>query len=193
MARTFKGRVLVPGNLEGKALVSKQPFNTTASYFTNMFAGNTKDAPCTDANNKELYQKDLSGAIICTPQTVGSTMGAGAIMGMNLLGVGFKAMLFSSHVDSIAAGGLIMDAVWNDRRSSPSICSATSSWRPSRRAIRSPSRRTARSWSVDPRGSGGLPSTGIPYVIVDGTVVVKDSKVVKGVFPGHPVRLPVKR
>lgn len=115
MATTFKGRVLVPGNLEGQALVSKQPFNTTASYFTNMFAGNTKDAPCTDANNKELYQKDLSGAIMCTPQTVGSTMGAGAIMGMNLLGVGFKAMLFSSHVDSIAAGGLIMDAVWNDR------------------------------------------------------------------------------
>jgi hypothetical protein len=37
-------------------------------------------------------------------------------MGMNLLGVGFKAMLFSSHVDSIAAGGLIMDAVWNDRK-----------------------------------------------------------------------------
>jgi predicted aconitase with swiveling domain len=116
MATTFKGRVLIPGNLEGEALVSKQPFNTTASYFTNMFAGNTKDAPCTDANNKELYQKDLSGAIICTPQTVGSTMGAGAIMGMNLLGVGFKAMLFSDHVDSIAAGGLIMDAVWNDRK-----------------------------------------------------------------------------
>ena len=116
MAKTFKGRVLIPGNLEGEALVSKQPFNTTASYFTNMFAGNTKDAPCTDANNKELYKKDLSGAIMCTPQTVGSTMGAGAIMGMNLLGVGFKAMLFSSHVDSIAAGGLIMDAVWNDRK-----------------------------------------------------------------------------
>ena len=116
MAKTYKGRPLLPGNLEGKALVSKQPFNTTASYFTNMFAGNTKDAPCTDANNKELYQKDLSGAIICTPQTVGSTMGAGAIMGMNLLGVGFKAMLFSSHVDSIAAGGLIMDAIWNDRK-----------------------------------------------------------------------------
>ena len=116
MAKTFKGRALLPGNLEGKALVSKQPFNTTASYFTNMFAGNTKDAPCTDANNKELYKKDLSGAIMCTPQTVGSTMGAGAIMGMNLLGVGFKAMLFSSLVDSIAAGGLIMDAVWNDRK-----------------------------------------------------------------------------
>ncbi len=39
---------------------------------------------------------------------------------------------------------------------------------------------------------GGLPSTGIPYVIVNGTVVVKDSKVLKGVYPGKPVRLPVK-
>jgi predicted aconitase with swiveling domain len=116
MATTFKGRPVIPGNLEGEALVSKQPFNTTASYFENMFAGNTETAPCTDANNKELFERDLKGAIICTPQTVGSTMGAGAIMGMNLIGVGFKAMLFSSHVDSIAAGGLIMDAVWNDRK-----------------------------------------------------------------------------
>ena len=108
MAKTFKGRPIIPGKLEGKALVSKQPFNTTASYFENMFAGNTETAPCTDANNAELKGKDLAGTIMCTPQTVGSTMGAGAIMGMNQLGVGFKAMLFSSHVDSIAAGGLIM-------------------------------------------------------------------------------------
>lgn len=116
MAQTFKGRPVIPGNLEGEALVSKQPFNTTASYFTNMFAGNTETAPCTDSTNAELKDKDLSGAIICTPQTVGSTMGAGAIMGMNLIGVGFKAMLFSDHVDSIAAGGLIMDDIWNDRK-----------------------------------------------------------------------------
>ena len=116
MAKTFKGRPLIPGKLEGEAMVSKQPFNTTASYFENMFAGNTETAPCTDANNAELKGKDLKGAIMCTPQTVGSTMGAGAIMGMNQLGVGFKAVLFSSHIDSIAAGGLIMDAVWNDRK-----------------------------------------------------------------------------
>jgi len=116
MAKTFKGRPVIPGKLEGKALVSKQPFNTTASYFENMFGGNTETAPCTDANNKELFKKELKGAIICTPQTVGSTMGAGAIMGMNVLGVGFKAMLFSSHIDSIAAGGLIIDAIWNDKK-----------------------------------------------------------------------------
>ena len=35
---------------------------------------------------------------------------------------------------------------------------------------------------------GGLPSTGIPYVIVNGTVVVKDSRVLKDVFPGLPIR-----
>jgi predicted aconitase with swiveling domain len=116
MAKTFKGRPLIPGELEGEALVSKQPFNTTASYFENMFAGNTETAPCTDTNNAELKDKDLKGAIMCTPQTVGSTMGAGALMGVNQLGVGFQAMLFSSHIDSIAAGGLIMDAVWNDRK-----------------------------------------------------------------------------
>jgi N-acyl-D-aspartate/D-glutamate deacylase len=40
--------------------------------------------------------------------------------------------------------------------------------------------------------NGGLPSTGIPYVVVNGTIVVKDSKVLKGVFPGKPVRLPVQ-
>ncbi len=40
-------------------------------------------------------------------------------------------------------------------------------------------------------GENGLPSTGIPYVIVNGTIVVKESKVQK-VFPGQPVRYPVE-
>lgn len=115
MATTYKGRAVLPGELSGEALVSKQPFNTTASYFTNMFAGNTETAPCTDANNKELFEKDLKGGILFTPQAIGSTMGAGALMGMNLLGVGFRAMLFSKHIDSISACGLIMDSIWNDR------------------------------------------------------------------------------
>jgi hypothetical protein len=40
-------------------------------------------------------------------------------------------------------------------------------------------------------GMGALPSTGIPYVLVNGVVVVKDSKVQK-VFPGKPIRFPVQ-
>ena len=39
-----------------------------------------------------------------------------------------------------------------------------------------------------PIGKSGLPSTGIPYVIVNGTTVVKDSKVLKGVYTGQPIR-----
>lgn len=41
-------------------------------------------------------------------------------------------------------------------------------------------------------GEQGLPSTGIPYVLVFGTLVVKDSKVLKGVTPGQPIRFPVE-
>jgi N-acyl-D-glutamate deacylase/dihydroorotase len=39
---------------------------------------------------------------------------------------------------------------------------------------------------------GGLPSTGIPYVVVNGTVVVKDSKALGHVFPGQAIRGPVQ-
>jgi len=38
-------------------------------------------------------------------------------------------------------------------------------------------------------GEGMLPTTGIPYVLVNGTVVVKDSEVLP-VFPGQPIRFP---
>ena len=114
--KTFQGRPVLSGKLNGKALVSKQPFNLTGSYLKNMFAGETKTAPCTDSANKELYEKDLKGAIICTPQTVGSTMGAGTVMMLSELGVQPQAWLFSSHIDSISAGGLIIDDVWNGRR-----------------------------------------------------------------------------
>jgi len=40
---------------------------------------------------------------------------------------------------------------------------------------------------------GTLPTTGIPYVIVNGTIVVKDSKVLKDVNPGQPIRFPVEK
>jgi N-acyl-D-amino-acid deacylase len=40
-------------------------------------------------------------------------------------------------------------------------------------------------------GENGLPSTGIPYVIVHGTVVVENSKVLPA-KPGQPIRYPVE-
>jgi len=41
-------------------------------------------------------------------------------------------------------------------------------------------------------GKNGLPTTGIPFVIVNGTIVVKDSKVLRDVNPGQPIRFPVQ-
>lgn len=41
--------------------------------------------------------------------------------------------------------------------------------------------------------AAGLPSTGIPYVIVNGTIVVKESKVLKGVYPGPPIIAKIKK
>ncbi len=51
---------------------------------------------------------------------------------------------------------------------------------------------TVRDNSSLEKGKNALPSTGIPYVIVNGTIVVKDSRVLKDVFPGKPIRLPVE-
>ena len=41
-------------------------------------------------------------------------------------------------------------------------------------------------------GSNGLPSTGIPFVLVNGVIVVKDSKVMDDVYPGQAIRYPVE-
>ena len=35
---------------------------------------------------------------------------------------------------------------------------------------------------------GGLPTTGIPYVLVNGTIVVRNSETVNDVFPGQPIK-----
>ena len=114
--KTFKGRPLLPGDLEGKALVSHQAFNTSGSYLENMFGGVTDKAICTDADNKELYKKDLSNCILCTTQTIGSTLGGAALIGVKEMGVGPKALLFSDHIDSVAAAGVFIEDIWKEKR-----------------------------------------------------------------------------
>ena len=114
--KTFKGRPLIPGKLEGKALASKHPFNVSATYLENLFGGNTKTAPCTDVVNEEWAGKNLAGQILCFPTGVGSTMGGATLVGVGFLGLGPKAMLYSQHVDSVSVAGLIIDNVWNGNK-----------------------------------------------------------------------------
>jgi len=40
---------------------------------------------------------------------------------------------------------------------------------------------------------GTLPTTGLPYVLVNGVIVVKDSRVLPDVYPGQPIRFPVEK
>lgn len=74
MAKTFKGRVVVPGTVTAKALVSHGGFNTLASYQSALMFGD-KDVKCGDQNNPDIYKKPMIGVALCLPQTIGSTTG----------------------------------------------------------------------------------------------------------------------
>ena len=117
--KTYQGRPIVPGKLDGKATVSKQPFNTTSSYLENVWAGETKTAPCTDQDNKDLYKKDMTGIILCTSQCIGSSMGGGCFMAVAGLDLAPKALLFSRHIDSVTASGVLMADIFQEK---PILC-----------------------------------------------------------------------
>jgi predicted aconitase with swiveling domain len=114
--KAFQGRPLLPGDLKGEALVSHQPFNTSGSYLDNMFAGVSDRAPCTDADNPDLYEKELANCILCTTQTIGSTLGGAALMGVTEMGVGPKALLFANHIDAVSAAGVFSEEIWKGKR-----------------------------------------------------------------------------
>ena len=114
--KTFKGRPILSGDLEGPAMVSHIGLNTLSTYKAVMFGGVTDKAICSDGDNKDLYGKDITNAILCLPQTIGSTTGGFVLMGVAKLGLAPKAMLFANHVDSLAIGGLLMADIWMGKR-----------------------------------------------------------------------------
>ena len=114
--KTFHGRPILSGKVEGSATVSRIGLNTLSTYKTIIMGGVTDKAVCSDGDNKDLYGKDITGAILCLPQTIGSTTGGFVLMGVAKLGLAPKAMLFANHVDSLAIGGLLMADIWMDKR-----------------------------------------------------------------------------
>lgn len=115
MSRSFKGRAILPGNLEGEALVTHMGFNAYASFSTSIHT-QVEAAQCADSSNQELYGKNLTDKIICLPKTVGSTSAGAVWQRVARMGVAPKAMLFSQQIDSLAAGGLIVADVWAGKR-----------------------------------------------------------------------------
>ena len=108
MERIFKGRTVVPGTATLKALVTREGFNTLASYKDCKQGYNV----CTDQNNKDLYKKSTVGVALCLPQTIGSTTGGMVLFNAATIACNPGALLFSKPIDSLAAAGAILADVW---------------------------------------------------------------------------------
>lgn len=115
MSRTFQGRAVLPGQVEGEALVTRTGFNTLVSFGKSLIY-RSKKAVCNDKDNKDLYKKVLTGKILCLPQTIGSTTGGLVLERVAQLGIGPIALLFSQHIDSLSASGVILSDVWLKKR-----------------------------------------------------------------------------
>jgi predicted aconitase with swiveling domain len=113
--RIFKGNPILPGKVEGEAVVSLQGFNTYTSFLTSMYA-QEKEAKCSDRNNPKIYGKVLTGKVICLPKTIGSTSSGAVWTRVVELGIAPQALLFSGKIDSLAAGGVIVAEVWAGKR-----------------------------------------------------------------------------
>lgn len=111
--RTFKGRAVVPGTCTAEALVSREGFNTLASYQMALMFGD-KRVKCGDQNNPDIYKKPMGGKALCLPMTIGSTTGGMVLYAACAMGRQPACMLFSKHIDSLAASGAILGDVWTE-------------------------------------------------------------------------------
>lgn len=112
---TFLGRAVLPGAVEGRALVTRQGFNTYASYFSSIHT-RVRKAVCADSGNPDLFGRDLTAAIICLPGTTGSTSSGAVWQRLASWDLAPRAMLFSNKIDPLAAGGLIVADIWAGKR-----------------------------------------------------------------------------
>jgi uncharacterized protein len=115
MTKTYQGRVILAGDCRGEALVSRKGFNTLASFQKSIVL-RSKTSVCSDQDNTDLFQKLITGKILCLPKTIGSTTGGLAIQTIARLGNGPIAFLFSETIDSLAAAGIILADIWEGKR-----------------------------------------------------------------------------
>jgi len=111
----FQGRAVIPGQVRGNVMVSKKGFNVLSSYM-GALVSNGEQTLCTDQNNPDLFQKDLSGAILCIPQVIGSTTAGMLIQTVAAMGVQPKAILFSATAESLAISGVLLADIWENTK-----------------------------------------------------------------------------
>ena len=114
--KEFHGRVLFKGNLKGEAVVTHHGFNTLASFQKSLLSKTSKNVVVSDQNNPDLFRKEITGKILCLPQTIGSTTGGLVIQTICSMGINPSAMLFSESIDSLAASGIILAKNWENSK-----------------------------------------------------------------------------
>lgn len=118
--KVFKGRTVTPGTATAKALVTHGGLNTLASFQKALQFGDKK-ATCGDQNNPDLYGKQMAGAALCLPQTIGSTTGGLVLYCACAMKRQPACMLFANHIDSLAASGAVLAEVWLDDITMPVV------------------------------------------------------------------------
>lgn len=118
--KEFQGRVVAPGTIEAKALVSHGGLNTLASFQKALQFGDKK-ATCGDQNNADLYGKQMAGKALCLPATIGSTTGGLVLYCACSMKRQPASMLFSEPIDSLAAAGAVLADVWLDDVTMPVV------------------------------------------------------------------------
>ena len=113
MTKTFKGRVLAGGKWKGEAVVSRQGVNTLATFQSSALK-NSKQVIVSDQNNLDIFGKNITGKALCLPITIGSTTGGLVIQAICSMKSNPAAFLFSEHIDSLAASGIVLAKVWEN-------------------------------------------------------------------------------
>ena len=111
--KEFKGRVIAGGEWKGEAVVSRQGVNTLATFQKSALK-NAKRVIVSDQNNADIYGKDITGNALCLPITIGSTTGGLVIQTVCAMKIAPAAFLFSEHIDSLAASGIVLARIWED-------------------------------------------------------------------------------
>lgn len=109
----FKGRVISGGNWKGEAVVSRQGVNTLATFQKSAMK-NAKNVIVSDQNNPDIFGLDITGKALCLPITIGSTTGGLVIQTTCAMKINPAAFLFSEHIDSLAASGIILANLWEN-------------------------------------------------------------------------------
>jgi len=113
--KQFKGRVVAGGSFKGEAVVSRQGVNTLATFQSSVLK-KSKKVIVSDQNNPDIYKLDITGKILCLPETIGSTTGGMVLQTVCSLNLNPAVFLFSEHIDPLAASGIVLSRVWENSK-----------------------------------------------------------------------------